>query len=186
MTKTATSPAAADGSKAATVDGQPAQPAPPATVTDIATARKAPRQLEAVRFKGAEYVRVIHHAAPFDNTIPEDLLVPDYWAHVADRMKQYDRVEALANDGTWWAEYIVVACGRAYAQLRLLRKASLDPVTLNKELSQALRAYEVCHRGPHSQWSVIRLSDNQVVHEGSQTESGANTWLTNHLKAMGR
>ena len=183
MSKTATSPA--DGSKAATVEDQSMQAPAPATITDIATARKVVRQLEAVRFKGAEYVRSIHHAAPFDNTSPEDLLVPDYWAHVADRMKQYDRVEALANDGTWWAEYMVVACGRAYAQLVMLQKHNLDPVVPGRD-NHTMRAYEVKHRGPHSQWSVIRLLDKEVVHEGSQTESAANTWLTNHLKAMGR
>ena len=165
------------------VDKQPETPQQ-AVVTNI-TKRPNVRQLEAVRFKGAEYVRSIHHASPFDNTNPEDLLVPDYWAHVADRMKQYDRVEALANDGTWWAEYMVVACGRAYAQLVLLHKFNLDPVIPGRDNS-ALRAYEVKHRGPHSQWSVIRLNDKEVVHEGSQTESAANTWLTNHLKAMGR
>lgn len=154
-----------------------------ATVTNIAEARKV-RQLEATRFKGAEYVRVIHHAAPFDNTEPEDLLTPDYWAHVADQFKPFDRVEALANNGAWWAEYIVVACGRAYAQLRMLRKVDLDPVSINKALQSALHAYEVRHRGPHDMWSVIRRSDNAVVHEGEQTESGANNWLVNHLKAL--
>ena len=159
---------------------------PEATVTNIADARKPARQLEATRFKNAEFVRTVHHASPFDATTPEDLLAPEYWAHVADTLKQYDRIEALANDGTWWAEYIVVACGRAYAQLRMLRKVDLDPVSVNKALQSALRAYEVRHRGPHDQWSVIRLSDNAVVHEGEQTESGANTWLLNHLKAMGR
>lgn len=163
----------------------PAEQSESATITNIDEARKPARQLESTRFKSAEYVRTIHHAAPFDGTVPEDLLKPDFWAHVADNFKQYDRVEALANDGTWWAEYIVVACGRAYAQLRILRKVDLDPVTINKALQSALRAYEVRHRGPHDQWSVIRLSDNAVVHEGEQTESGANTWLVNHMKALG-
>ncbi len=178
MTKTATASAAG-------LPAEDKQPEQPSNVTNIEQAKRAiVRQLEAVRFKGAEYVRVIHHASPFDNTTPEDLLVPDYWAHVADRMKQYDRVEALSNDGTWWAEYMVVACGRAYAQLVLMQKLNLDPVVPGK--SNTIREYVVKHRGPHSQWSVIRLSDKEVVHEGSQTESAANTWLTNHLKAMGR
>src|SRR4051812_49287367 len=42
-------------------------------------------------------------AVPIDN-----LMRPDYWAHCAQMFKPRDRVEAHAQDGSWFAELLVM------------------------------------------------------------------------------
>tara|TARA_R110000868_G_scaffold411755_1_gene708898 strand:- start:17797 stop:18267 length:471 start_codon:yes stop_codon:yes gene_type:complete len=142
------------------------------------------RPLEPARMKGGDFVRQIHCATAFDDTKPEDLLIPEYWAHVAASLHPWDRVEVVANDGSWWAELMVLDCGRNYARMAIMRDFDLSGKTNQAPLD--MKAYTVKHRGPHSKWSVIRISDGAVVHEGSEKQDMADAWLKNHLIALGK
>jgi hypothetical protein len=112
------------------------------------------------------------------------LLDPAYWAHVTSKFTPWDHIEARANDGTWWAEYIVLSVDRAFARVALLRKVNLTTPDVAMSQSEIPKAYEVKHRGPHSKWSVIRLSDKQVLFENGALREDAEGWLKNHLKAF--
>ncbi len=166
--------------------------APPAQTADLpASSRpegvpRAVRQMEPGRFKGGDFSRQVHCAVAFDDTTPEDLMRADYWAHVADRVSQYDRIEVLSNDGTWWAELMVVACGRAYVRVNILRTHALD--ALDTDLAQAagFKEYHIVHRGPFEKWSVVRRSDQTVVHSGEADLTKCEAWLKDHLKVIAR
>jgi len=140
------------------------------------------RQLEPARFKQAEYERTAYVVTAFENTDPEDLLNPAYWAHVAAKLKAWDRIEARANDGTWLAEYLVLGVDRAWAKLAMLNKWALT--TPDVSLSQdAKSAYEVYWNGPADKWSVKRTSDQEKQASGFNTKGEAQTWVTERLKA---
>ena len=146
--------------------------------------KRVVRQLEMSRLRLAENERAVHVITAFDDTEPEDLLDPSYWAHVTSKFTPWDHIEARANDGAWWAEYIVLSVDRAFARVAMLRKVNLT--TPDVALSQATgpQAHEVKFRGPHSKWSVIRNSDKQVLFEGGALREDAEGWLRNHLKAF--
>ncbi len=150
--------------------------APPA-----AKEKRHVRQIEIGRWRQAESERTVYVITAFENTEPEDLLQPDYWAHIANKLSPWDHVEARADDGSWWAEYLVLAVDRAWARMAMLRKVSLS--TADVSLSQS-NAFEVRHRGPASKWSVVRLSDKAVLFEGGQQRTDAESWLLNHQKSQ--
>ena len=156
------------------------------TKEEVVTTQEAPErkieQLNPARMKEAEYERTHWVATAHANTLPEDLLSPDYWSHCAAKFKPWDKIEARADDGTWYAEYLVLEAGRNWARTTLLTKHNLT--TADVALSQAAQgAYEIKYRGPHSKWSVIRRGDNEVMHEGEQTQGGAINWMNERLKA---
>lgn len=139
--------------------------------------------MDLVRFRGIEYMREHYLCTAHANTRPEDLLKPEYWAHVATLMRPRARIEAWADDGTWMAEYVVLEAGRNWARLFMLEKHFLTTADVAMTQADALSPYEIAHRGPHSKWSVIRKVDREVVHEGEETPDGAAAWTRERLKA---
>lgn len=157
-----------------------------ATQPEVAEAPEhVARPLEPNRVRGGDFIRVVYCATAFDDTKPEDLLKPEYWAHCAQTFKPWDRIEVVANDGTWWAEYQVMEAGRAWARMFMMRKHYLTTADVAQSQVQ-LTAYEVKHRGPHCKWSVVRKADKTVVHEFEDTRDGAEGWLKSHLAALAR
>lgn len=139
--------------------------------------------MDLVRFKGIEYMREHYLCTAHENTRPEDLLKPEYWAHVATLMRPRSRIEAWANDGTWVAEYVVLEAGRNWARLFMLGSHFLSTRDVALTQVEALSPFEITHRGPHSKWSVIRKSDREVMTEGHETQDGAEAWVRERLKA---
>lgn len=147
--------------------------------------KRVARPIEPNRMRGGEFIRVIYCVTAFDDTQPEDLLVPEYWAHCAQTFKPWDRIEAVANDGTWWAELVVLESGRNWTRMHLMRKHNLTTADVaQSQMDSLLLAYDVKHRGPHCKWSVVRRSDKQVLHEFAETKASAEAWLNSHLAAM--
>lgn len=156
--------------------------------TNQASAAPAPdrkiQPIEEARIKGGDFVRAFYVATAFDNTKPEDLLQPEYWAHFAQKLKLRDRIEVWANDAAWVADVVVLGATKNAADVRLLRVDYIDRYSPDGATSDHLKTYDVRYRGLHSQWSVVRLSDNALVHEGEGSRAGADKWLAEHLKAM--
>jgi CubicO group peptidase (beta-lactamase class C family) len=115
----------------------------------------------------AEFIRNIHCATIPHGTLPEDLLKPEYWAHVSNEFKAWGRIEARAEDGTWFGEYLITEVGRTWAKVFQLSLHKLS--THDVSLSQASPSlYEVKWRGPNAKWSVVRKSDSSVMKDGME------------------
>lgn len=149
-------------------------------MSEAQTDQRAVRALEIHRFKQAEFERTCYVVTAFENTEPEDLLDPAYWAHVAAKLKPWDRIEARANDGTWLAEYVVVGVDRAWAKVSLLNKYPLSTPDVSQSQSSP---YHVYHGGPANKWSVKRLSDNELQVKELPTKADAEKWVVERLKA---
>jgi hypothetical protein len=55
----------------------------------------------------------------------EDVLQPQYWAHVAGQLGPYTRIEVLET-GEWMLELLVINCGRNWAKVQVLHKFELE------------------------------------------------------------
>lgn len=122
-----------------------------------------------MRLQGAEYERLVFSATAHLGTVPEDLLAPEYWAHVANHMKPWAKIEARAEDGTWYAEYLVLDVGRTWAKVKLLSQHSLT--TKDVSISQSNNiGLEVRFRGARK-WSVVRTADASVMAEDMDKET---------------
>lgn len=134
------------------------------------------------RMKLAEYERqdwVVN--AEFGTNI-QDVLDPAYWAHVASRFKPYDHIEVRSEDGSWIAKFLVLGCDRTWAKIHLLSEHKLT--TTDISLSQAIKKHDAQWRGPEHKWSVIRLSDKEVIKVKFDSKEEANRWIVEHEKVV--
>ena len=140
-------------------------------------------QLNPTRFKGSEYERTVWVCTVEEGVDDKDLLKPDYWAHVANRMRPFDRIEVRADDGSYFAELLVVSVDRNWAKVKGLQYVSLVDESVGYEPGGS-KDYLVKWRGPHRKWSVLRMSDNAILKDECQTQAEAQLWLNGHLQVQ--
>lgn len=126
------------------------------------------------RMRLAEYDRQEWTVNAELGTSLEDVLLPSYWAHMAEQMKQYDHIEVRIDDGSWVAFLLVTSCDRTWAKVKMLSKIDLDD-DMSTPITSKL--HEVKWRGPQLKFSVIRLSDNKVIKEGIGDKLEAYRWM---------
>ncbi len=146
------------------------------------TQLKSSSPIKESNFKPAEFTRIVYYAIVEASVRAADLKKPDYWAHVAQSLKQGDRIEVEAEDGSYFAELFVQDVGRTWVKVAVLREIQLDNTA--KELPQELKEYDVTYKGKISKWCVVRLGDQSLVYEGGNMKQDAVNWLTEHVKAL--
>lgn len=134
-----------------------------------------PGQMAEAEYKITQWVADVPSA-----TSMNDILRPDYWSMHAARLSPWDRIQIRADDMTWMVEAIVVDCARTWAKVSVLFLHDLtsapDVMMTGEEVQTTLDGYEVRFRGPR-RWSVIRLSDAQIMLEDAANRDIADTWL---------
>ena len=124
-------------------------------------------------------------------TTREQIVHPDFWGHVAARLRPYAKIEVRCDDGSFYAELLVLAAERTFAMVRVLHWHDLTTADVAKtqaasvavqRFEEHLKAYEVRWRGPHLMWSVIRKHDNAALREKEKTKQAAQTWLDEYLR----
>lgn len=138
--------------------------------------RLAPNRLKLAEHERRAYVVTPEHGQPFSA-----LLKPDYWTHIAAKLRPYDLIEARAEDGTWFAYLLVMDAGPLHATVFPLNKWDLIPV---EPAAGSEVGFVPKWRGPHSKWAVMRLSDNKVMAENLGTRYAADDWIMNYRKAL--
>lgn len=132
------------------------------------------------RFKPAEFCRTVWYATPESGTELKQLLEPGYWTHVADKLRKGDRIEAVSEDGTWFAEFYVKTANKVEAHLALMRNVELSkPVAQMND--EDLPEYQVKHIGG-GRFRVLRTADNVELETGFKGKEEAEKWLSNYLK----
>lgn len=121
------------------------------------------------------YARTVWEVKPEPAAKVEDLLVPEYWAHVAKRMRAGDRIEAIPDDRHYFAEFFVLGAASNWAKLVLLRHTVL--IKDNQPMSK--NGYIVKFAGAHK-WRVEK--DGSVLSKGHDDQKAAAAWLANHIK----
>lgn len=142
---------------------------------------KAVTQLATKRFQSAEHMRNIWYVTPEHGTPFDAVIDPKYWAHVSARMRPRDRIEVDAEDGTYFAELMVIDAGRLFAKVKVLRKHDFES---KESVTDAGPDFEVKYAGPHAKWRVLRKSDRAVLKEGCEDKQAALTWAQEHSKAL--
>lgn len=137
------------------------------------------------RIKNGEYARQVHRVTPEAGTSLEEVLEPSYWANVAAKFTQGDKVEILPEDGAYYAEALVVVCSRIHAKLQLLlHKQFHEQEKPAAKENKPKDPFEIAFKGPQRRWSVIRTSDLTYVKEGFGDKEAAQKWLEDNLKDL--
>lgn len=142
-------------------------------------------QLHANRFKQAEFERTVYLVTVEDGHKYESIFKPEYWAHIAQRLKPMDRIEVYAETGEYFAELMVIDAGRSWAKVTELRYVELTEATRTEDSPESeLSGYSIKWMGPHHKFAVVRESDGEKVQTQLASKPAAEAWLREHLKAV--
>tara|TARA_Y100000310_G_C20483146_1_gene715658 strand:+ start:505 stop:921 length:417 start_codon:yes stop_codon:yes gene_type:complete len=123
------------------------------------------------------YARTVWQVKPEIKVEIEDLLDPNYWAHVASRLKAGDRIEAIPDDRHYYAEFFVLAASNNWAKLVLLRKE-----TLIKDHEKTVNeGFTVEFAGNHK-WRVKQ--GDEILSKGHDDKDAASKWLAEKMKEL--
>lgn len=150
---------------------------------------KAIRQLDAGRMEQREQRMVDYFVVVEEGTTRKEMKNPAFWAHVAHKLKPYFKINIACDDGTFYAEGLVLQVDRTWAIVHILEWHDLTTKDVAQsqaaaaEMGDSADGFEIKHRGEHRKWTVIRKSDREAVKEGLATKAEALIWLAEHLKA---
>lgn len=130
-------------------------------------------------FENTFWLAVIEHGTPYD-----EVLKPDFWAHVAEprRMKIGDEIVVVPDDGSYRAKLFVRDVGRVWVKVEELTKKDFDAVVA--PVGDTASEFRVEWKGPHHKHSVVRISDNEIIQGGFKSAGDARLWMAEHAKAM--
>jgi hypothetical protein len=105
----------------------------------------------------------------------EQLTVPSFWAHQVSKLRKHDRVEAVAEDGSFDVELRVIDKDVGFAKMRILREWRNPEMAVpsNKEqYSDKPHHFPCVDYKAASGWRVIGF-DGNVVKENLASEADA-------------
>lgn len=137
--------------------------------------------LDPARFALDEHVNCNWTVTVEAGTSLEDVANPAFFANIAARLHPYDHIRVRVDTGEYYAELLVLDCGRAWAKTFVLSKYALTNDADNGLSTGADKDYFVKSLGPHKKWCVLRKSDKEVIKEGCGTERDANLWLSQYV-----
>lgn len=142
-------------------------------------------QLAPNRVMLAEQARNLWHASPESGTPLDALLEAKYWAHYAVShsivIRPGDRIEAYADDGSYFAELIVRDVARGGIRVAELRRKEFDKI---ESVGEAIDGHLIKWQGSKVKWAVIRAADQKRLSEGHADKQQAYDWLREHHKAF--
>ena len=140
--------------------------------------------LSPTRFQGSDFARTLHVATVEENIGRDDLLLPEFWSNVAPRVRPWDRIEVRPDDGSFFAEYLVLSCGRVWVKVHELSYTDLSVKEVSLSEAEEQDGYKVRWMGPHKKFTVVRLSDKATMKDGMEKDE-ATQWMSEHIKTVG-
>lgn len=131
------------------------------------------------RIKQAEFTRQVHSVVVDEHTSIEQMLVPDFWVHVAGKLHVGDKIEVTSDDNSLYAELLVRSCSRLHAKVHVL-DAHIFKEMVKKEGKDKPPFY-LAFKGAVNKHAVIRTSDKEVVKMGFDTSDEAKKWLEENI-----
>ena len=140
--------------------------------------------LDPARFNLNEFSNQIWVLTVEEGTTIEDVMKPEFLANVSSRLRPYDTIRVRVDSGEWYAELLVVTCGRVWAKTVKMLYLDLSDRSIDEIESEAYDLFFIKHKGPHLGYCVIRKSDKEVIKDKLDNKAMAQTWLANHLLTM--
>lgn len=140
------------------------------------------KTLQEKHFKNAEYERTVWQAVIEPGISFDEVMKPQFWAHIAAKLVPNARIEVLSETGEYFAELLVMSCDRTWAKVALLRFVELSAPAGNVEIEAA--GYKIEWKGPTRKHVVIRLADNEIIKDELPRKADAELWVREHAKAM--
>lgn len=138
--------------------------------------------LKPMAFKQLEFIRNQWFVSPEAGVPWSEILRPEYWAHVAGKLKTMDEIVVVPEDESFYGRLLVMRSGANVAVVREIQFLSFESTAQEVDEDD----YIVKWAGPIARFRVIRKSDGAVLAEGEQvdTKEKALDFIRNHRKAL--
>lgn len=113
---------------------------------------------------------------------PDDMLNPDVWGNVAERLTPGDRIEVIAHDGAWWAEFVVGRCTSKFARVGKIAEVVFEALKDGDVTPEMRDRFIIRHRGVRKYGVLDSQQKNAVVKDGFETEAEAEEFREGYLR----
>lgn len=114
-------------------------------------------------------------------TLPDDVLHPKIWAHVAAQFRAGDEIRVKIESNEWVQYLMVMEVGPSYAVVA--RIGAVHPLAESgRHIIEADTDFSIEWKGPVRKWAVIRKSDKAVIYEKYESRDAAAVRLGLHVK----
>lgn len=140
--------------------------------------------LDISRFSLDEHVNQNWTLTVESGTTLDAVLKPEYLANVSARLRPYDRIRVRVDTGEWYAELLVLTCGRVWAKLVPIFTVDLAPKEIEVLESEICDQFFIQWRGPHLRFCVLRKLDKEPIKEQLQSREEADSWLSSYTRTL--
>lgn len=140
--------------------------------------------LKEARLRAADYWRTQWAINPEFGVTVEDMLKPEYWAHVSAKLRPWDRIEARAEDGSYMVEFVVLDSAKTWAKVAIIGQPTYFKENVGPADVTVDDKYMAQWKGPARKWIVTRKADKATLKEELPTKADALRWISEHEKAM--
>jgi len=137
--------------------------------------KERPQSLRRESFGLFQHKRQIHNAYIPHGVTFEEAMHPFYWSFVARSVRDNDRIEMVAEDGTWMASCHVKAATTNSVNLVKIQYIKFQA----QERAYAIDDWTVKYNGPSHRWVFIDPL-GEIVDKGFKTEHDAMKALTQY------
>ena len=141
------------------------------------------KRLKAVNMRLADHKRK-NFAIEIDaGTTFKEILDPDFYSSVAAKLHQYDVLEAIAKDNSFWAMLLVEKIQGTSVVVREIKHIDFTKSAEGAKLAAEVKAaYKVKHMGENN-WCVLRNGEkgDELVIEGLHSKKDAEKAKTKHI-----
>ena len=111
----------------------------------------------------------------------EQVMEPDYWAHLAMLIRPLDTMEVFSEDGTWEALFRVMFVGPNEVKLSTLRVVEHEKVVGTASLSDV---YDIIYKSAITKWAVVNKQNGMIIKDKFFPRSEAVAFLRKHLETV--
>lgn len=115
-----------------------------------------------IRLKRAEELRTIYREEPKAGVSLDELMTAAYWVNVVDRLRVFDRVEVVAQDGSYFAEIELVMKKPGEMKWRVWWQETAAPVPI----AQPVAADFFAQPAGRGTFRVVQKSTGKMIAEG--------------------
>ena len=130
------------------------------------------------RLSLAEYKRNLHRVTVDAGTKFDEVLIPEFWSHAVNGLRNGDRIEVLSADGAFFGELLVLSVQQKAVVVKAInyvdfRVAGKEETNSKKEKPK----FKIEYKGNINKYCVIRIADKEIIKEGFDLKDQAIEWL---------
>lgn len=140
--------------------------------------------INTTRFGLAEHSYQRFSARVAAGTTKKELEAPEFWAHVRSKLRTFDEIRVVWDDGSAVATLLVAFGDRQAIYCKVIAMAELDQVDV-EELQNQQQRFE-CRQKGVLKWTIVDNQDGSIIKQDMPSRAIAERELEEYLRAQAR